>query len=340
MFDIYVKSYDEILMMVSEEELALKYLGMRVGKFHKSLFRKDPNPSATIYRNNKGRLQYNDFVYHYSLPYAIMIYKGWNNQDFLRQVSVDFNLSSVKNHQENSYNAIIQKLSIPIFKKHTVIKRKLRAFEDHDISFWGKYGIQKEWLQHPSVKVNPISHFWVENEKGTRMFKADKYAYCYDYFQYDDRILRKIYQPYNKIKWVSNVVGGVGGVCQLWETLPKEGRDLLIVTSSLKDGGTIYCNTYNILSRNEGIYTIAPNNESGYLPEQIIPKINKRFKNVLVWFDNDEAGIKAAKKYQSYYGWKYVYNPIGYPKDPSDFREKYGQKEFLTLFKYLIYNDS
>ena len=61
MFDIYVKSYDEILTMVSEEELALKYLGMRVGKFHKSLFRKDPNPSATLYRNNKGRLQYNDF---------------------------------------------------------------------------------------------------------------------------------------------------------------------------------------------------------------------------------------------------------------------------------------
>lgn len=340
MIEIYVKSYDEVVSQVDEERLARYYLGMKPGKFHKSLFRKDSNPSAQVYPNSKGRLQYNDFVYHYSLPYAIMAYKGWKMQEMLKQMTKDFNLNSTvlfpeicKNTENRNY------IKYHETAKNTIIKRKLRAFEDHDTKFWGKYGITKEWLQHPAVKVNPISHFWIKNNKGEQLYKADTYAYCYDYFNYDGRYLKKIYQPYSKFKWISNVTGGVGGVCQLWETLPKEGRELLVVTSSLKDGGTIYCNTFNIWRRNEGVYTIAPNNEGGYLPDQIIYKLNQRFKRIVTWFDNDESGIKAAKKYKSIYGWDYIFNPLGFPKDPSDFRDEYGQREFLTLFKYLIDND-
>lgn len=341
MIDIYVKSYDEILSQVGEEELAKYYLGMEMGKFYKSLFREDKKPSASLYYNYLRRLQYNDFVYHYSIPYAIAIYKNWSWTEMLKNISKDFNLkSNILVFPKNVINNDFQKQSYinDHHTKGTIIKRKLRTFESHDEIFWNKYGIPEEWLQHPAVKVNPISHFWIINDKGSRLIKADTHAYCYDYFNYNGRFLKKIYQPYNRIKWISNVTGGVGGVCQLWETLPKDKRDLLIVTSSLKDGGTIYCNTFNILSRNEGIYAIAPNNENSYLPDQIIYKLNERFKKIIVWFDNDESGILAAKKYKEIYGWNYVYNPLGFPKDPSDFRDEYGQREFLTLFKYLIYN--
>jgi len=336
----YVKSYESVLQQVDEAEIAKYYLFMEAGKFYKSLFRDDKNPSATLYYNHNNRLQYNDFVYHYSLPYAIIEYHGWTYREFLIRVSKDFNLKSIMIEQDiPSYGRPDITITGDSLKKETIIDRKFRGFEQHDLVFWEQYGISTEWLTHPAVKVGPISHFWIDNYKGRRMFKADTHAYCYDYFNYNGRYLRKIYQPYSiRAKWISNVVSGVGGVCQLWETLPKEGRDLLIVTSSLKDGGTIYCNTFNLFNRNEGIFCLAPNTENGFLPEQIIPKLNNRFKRILTWFDNDNAGILAGKKYQSKYGWEPIYNPIEYPKDPSDFRKTYGKREFISLFKYLVYD--
>ena len=60
----YAKSYDEVLTQISEESIALFYLSMYPGKFYKSLFREDKKPSATLYYNHSGRIQYNDFVYH------------------------------------------------------------------------------------------------------------------------------------------------------------------------------------------------------------------------------------------------------------------------------------
>lgn len=343
MIDIYVRTYKEVTNQIDEASIARFYLSMEVGKFYRSLFRDDTHPSASLYYNSEGKLQYNDFVHHYSLPYAIMNYYGWTLRDLLIRITNDFKLKSVSSDEEYASNKVLLPfgsiVDVNQFAKHTIIQRKLRDFELHDIEYWNQFGISKEWLTHSAVKVNPISHFWIDNNKGRRMFKADKYAYCYDYFYYGDRFLRKIYQPYNlsKGKWISNVAGGVGGVCQLWETLPKQGRELLIVTSSLKDGGTIYCNTFDVLRRNEGIYSIAPNNEGSYLPDQIVPKLKQRFKRIVVWFDNDRGGITSAKKYKELYGWDYIFNPEGYPKDPSDFRMKYGQREFIELFQYLLY---
>lgn len=336
----YVKTYEEVLKQIDEVSLAHFYLSMKPNKFYYSLFRKDSHPSASLYYNKQGRLQYNDFVYHFSLPYAIMQFKGWDHRTFFINVTRDFNLKSNSSEfdlsKPKSFNLIGHE--IDHIKKETLIERKLRPFENHDVEFWNQFGIYKEWLQHPAVKVNPISHFWINNHKGYRKYYADKYAYCFDYFRYNNRYLRKIYQPYSKVKWISNIVSGEGGVCQLWETLPKEGRDLLIVTSSLKDGGTIYCNTFNIFNHNEGIYTIAPNNESGFLPDQIIPKLNDRFERIITWFDNDNAGIIAGKKYRDRYGWEPIYNPLKFKqKDPSDFRKDYGHREFISLFKYLVY---
>lgn len=338
----YVKTYEGVLSQIDEASIARLYLSMEPSRFYKSIFRDDKIPSATLYYNNEGRLQYNDFVYHLSLPYAVMQYRGWTYREFLIRVSEDFKLTpkqtdSCVSPVFKGYNNITVSDAV---KKNTVIDRKFREIQQHDLDFWGQYGITTEWLTHPAVKVHPISHFWVDNYKGRRMFKADKYAYCYDYFEYEGRYLRKIYQPHLKVgKWISNVVSGEGGVCQLWETLPKQGRDLLIITSSLKDGGTIYCNTFNVFNRNEGIFSLAPNTENGFLPDQIIPKINSRFKRVLTWFDNDNSGILAGKKYKDVYGWEPIFNPLGYPKDPSDFREEYGHKEFISLTKHLIYDN-
>ena len=215
----YVKTYEEVLQQIDEASLARFYLSMEPDRFYKSLFRKDSHPSARLYYNSRGRLQYNDFVNHLSLPFAIMRYKGWDNRSFFINVTEDFKLKS-SSVELNTFNSNKSQnnfaYATDLIKKETLIERKIRSFEQHDVEFWNQFGINISWLQHPAVKVNPISHFWINNRKGYRRYSSEKYSYCFDYFRYENRYLRKIYQPYSKrVKWISNVVSGEGGVCQL-----------------------------------------------------------------------------------------------------------------------------
>jgi hypothetical protein len=330
-FDIQYPTYKEIIESIEESAICrLFFPSILVNKPFHSFFREDPNASARIFLNKKGRLCYNDFQIYLTLEYLIMEIYHFNPQELSKRILEGFGKDSSFIYNNKRTNKSYK-------YKPTVISKKARNWEEHDIEFWNEYGIDVAWLSDPRVNVEPVSHYWIENNKGRFMFNADKYAYSYNYFEYDDRMLRKIYQPYNeKFKWSSNIVSGEGGVLQLWDTLPKQGDDILIISSSLKDSGAIYCNTFDIFKRGQGIYSIAPNSEADFLPPQIVPKLNERFRNIYVWFDQDNGGHIGARKYQLKYG----YIPIFIPewcnvKDPSDFRKMCGKNEFITLIKSL-----
>jgi len=181
-----------------------------------------------------------------------------------------------------------------------------------------------EWLIR--ANITPIDYFWIDNKKGNFQFKASKLSYSYNYYWYLEVLLRKIYQP-NSLdsKWFSNVNATI---IQNYKNLPKTGENL-IVSSSYKDTGAIECNA--------NIPSVAPNTESAFLPEKVIPKLNERFKNKYVFFDQDAGGHNGAKRYEQKYGWKPIFIPewCGV-KDPSDFVKKYGQYEFIQMLKSII----
>jgi DNA primase len=60
----------------------------------------------------------------------------------------------------------------------------------------------------------------------------------------------------------------------------------------------------------------------------------------VTWFDNDYAGHKAAKKYQQLYGYEPIFIPEEWAKDPFEFRDKYGKREFVNLSNYLLYGNN
>jgi DNA primase len=67
---------------------------------------------------------------------------------------------------------------------------------------------------------------------------------------------------------------------------------------------------------------IAPDSENTMIPESTVTKLSKRYKSLIVLFDNDEPGIKAAERYKLKYGFNYV--TLVMEKDLSDSIEKHG----------------
>jgi hypothetical protein len=128
--------------------------------------------------------------------------------------------------------------------------------------------------------------------------------YIYGYFR-EDGTLYKIYQPKVKESKFIKVRDYIQGTEQLVFDKP-----YLIIASSLKD---LMAYQKLKISNSEAI---APDSENTMIPENIMSSISSKYQGVCVLFDNDEAGIKAAEKYKSKYGFNYVI--LDLEKDLSD----------------------
>lgn len=71
--------------------------------------------------------------------------------------------------------------------------------------------------------------------------------------------------------------------------MPKEGGEFLVITKSLKDVMCLYsC----------GITAIAPISENCFLNESQYERLRKKFKKIIIFFDNDLAGISNMNKFR------------------------------------------
>ena len=109
-------------------------------------------------------------------------------------------------------------------------------------------------------------------------------------------------------------------------------KDYLIITSSLKD--LMVFQKLKIVNAE----CIAPDSENTMISETTINKLSKNYKSIIVLFDNDEPGIKAAERYKHKYNFNYVILPM--EKDLSDSVAKYGidkvRDMLLPLLKQVI----
>ena len=214
---------------------------------------------------------------------------------------------------------------------HIDLQCKVREWRDYDVKYWESYGISLKWLKY--ADVYPISHKIVIKNGISYIFGADKYAYAYVEFK-EGKVTLKIYQPFNKqgYKWSSNINKSVWS---LWTKIPKRG-DNLIISSSVKDCLNIMCNLK--------IPSICLQGE-GYLPKpQVIETLKSRYKNIIVFFDNDfnnsdNPGHKDAERLCKEYAFRMVEIPKEYEsKDPSDLFKNHGKKIYLKVMNKLLEN--
>ena len=303
--------YEDILQYVSEEDIALFYLGATTKSTMYSLFREEDTPGKYLFWYN-GRIRYNDWVVKLSLPDVIMAKNNWSYAEFMGDLLKNFNQTKATIPQTKI------RRNLPPKTKHTEIKIKARGWQDYDLEFWLQYGISKEILIKFNVK--PIFYYWINNFLNV----ASKYHYSYDFYTEDELFRRKLYAPFEKKKkWVSNG----GKICQGENMLPYEG-DLLIITKSLKDVMTLY---------SLGFIAIAPPSESSFLPEEYFYKQKERFKNIVIFYDNDKTGIEKANKFSEQHNLPNISIPEGNEKDISDYRKKYGEDKTKELINKLLY---
>lgn len=319
-----------IVAAVSDYDLFRHYCsGFRaVNQKFSSEFRNDSDPSCIIGRWG-DRLYYKDFAEpnNYDAFAYIMRKYGVNFMQALCMINRDFELGLGSTYPRSklpmsgsapgvSYNVDIAQFSTA----PTVLRIKARKWQAKDGEYWKhRYGISLDTLR--KYKVVPIERYWYSGKKGHSMIITDFHAYAYfcGYME-DGRESWKIYQPYsNKDKWMSNVPGKY---LQGYDELPWVG-DLLIITKSLKDVMVLDQMGYN---------AIAPHGENFAISEELMSTIRNRFERVVILYDNDGPGMRAAASLAQKYELECVFLPEG-TKDVSDFVESYdyeGLDEVLT----------
>lgn len=312
---------DLILSKIREETLMEHYLGIPVKKgLHKSPLRTDSTPTCAFYRNAKGDLIFKDFRGDFSGNFISVVMYKFNCSFYkaLQIIANDFGIVSRKDIKVNKSK--IKEYTNVEFKetKAAVIQIECKEYDKHELNYWGRYGITESTLK--KFKVYSCKNVWLNNNL-FHLQKTKQLVFGYYGGHKDELEQWRIYFPgRKKFKFISNWrKTQLQGARQL----PKEGGEFLVITKSLKDVMTLYeC----------GVPSVAPISENLFITDSQYERISKAFKNIILFYDNDLAGISNMNKIRKQYPVHVVFIPREFNvKDISDFYEKYGREKTLDL---------
>ena len=301
-----------LLSKNSEETYMRTYLKIPVQKgLQISPLRKDRKPTASFYRNSKGDLIFHDFGigFHENFIGVVMYLYHCDYQKALHIIAEDFGY--VDKVSDTPRIKIIQETEVISEKQETLIQIEKRPFTDTELKWWQSFGITAETLH--KFKVHACKNVFLN---GNYFCSSSPYNPIYGYYggKLNKSELWRIYFPKKKsFRFISN---WNGRMIQGAKQLPKTG-ELLVITKSLKD-----C----MLLHELGIPAIAPCSEVSFVNKTQLSHLKNRFKQIVVFYDNDYTGVtflnKIKKKYPDLF---YFIIPRKYGvKDISDYCKKYG----------------
>lgn len=304
-------SLNDILSEVSESDILYHYFGVtHIPCIISSPLRVDRRPSFGLYSLNGKKIYWKDLSRktegglwdllgeYWGVSYREVITKVWEDLPNIATTNISSNrLGKPKSTSFKSYN------------EGTDLQCKVREWLPHDIEYWQSFGISIEWLKY--ADIYPISHKIVIKDNNRYVFAADKYAYAY-VERKEGRVTLKIYQPFNKVyKWSNK---HDRSVISLWTKIPETG-DKLIICSSMKDALCVWANC--------GIPCIAIQGEGYGISDTAVSELRRRYKEIYILLDNDEAGLKDGLSLSESTGFTNLVLP------------NYGAKDCSDLFKLL-----
>lgn len=314
---------DDVLRVASEAQIVSYYLGiLKVPCIINSPLRQDRHPSFGLYSPNGTEINYIDFSTRDRGTIFTLLKNMWNLDypEVFKRICQDFS-------KFNSKATVIKSSKCDTTSQESSsnieMKCKVREWKDYDLEYWASYGITLPWLKY--ANVYPISHKIIVKDGKEFVFGADKYAYAYVEFK-EGKTTLKIYQPFNKrgFKWANK---HDRSVISLWTKVPKTG-DKIVVCSSLKDALCLWANT--------SIPAIAIQGEGYGISNTAINELKRRYKEVYILLDNDEAGLRDGEKLSASTGFINLVLPnINGAKDVSDL---YKSLENKKRFKNIILN--
>lgn len=336
MYDInrFVKKQlteESLLEEVSEYEIYRYYIGdFVIGRPFNSPLAKDDNPSFTIFIPKKypGKLFFKDF--RGITGDAIVFVKehfGLNYKEALERIAIDFNLEDkfLINTSFKQIKPVTLRLAkedrLDLKKESLNLKITSRDWKIHDKTYWKSYGISKGTLE--LFNVVSIKYYWMYD----KLYNADKYAYAYKEWK-DNELNYKIYQPFRESNNHKFVNGFLDGTFSGWDLLP-EYSNLIIITKSAKDCMFLYEHGYN---------AIAPQGEGYTFKPQVIDILKAKCKKLVLFYDNDEAGINSAKRNCEEFNLEYVTTNSKY-KDITDYYKNNGLEKTINLLNKIFNYD-
>lgn len=315
-------SHEYINMYISDYDIYTHYLGARfeVNKAFNSPFHKDMNPSFGIYDIGGGKLLFKDHSKGLTGNVVMFVQQILQLPDFksaLTQIYVDL----VINTEKLSKKQLI--VSKEVHRKKSVdLGVKRMQYSPRDRKYWQEFNLSKSILD--KFEVSPIKYLFV-GPFIKHEYTKDEPMYVYKVY---DKI--KVYRPLSdkKQKWYGSLTRNyVHGFKQL----PDNG-DLLIITKSLKDVMCLYSLGYTAIS---------PSSEGTLVPEQAINQLKKRFKKIIILYDNDEAGLIYANKMKKRYDLPSTIIPIDSgEKDTADYFKKYGEIKTKQMLSEILVSKS
>lgn len=323
-------SKEKILKYVTEEEvfsLVFGYLPKEM-EYVTSPFRNDGVPGCWFERMSKNILRFKDYVENYFPDCFDAVRRYYQLPSFYHTLVFIYkhliegkDLEPVTHQRQDNVSV----------KNDFIIGFQGRNFTKEDAKFWMPYGINREQLISDSVF--PVSHVFLKNtKKGDVSYRLKDICYAYTDFE-DGRV--KLYYPHNSDKrFITNCVSDDIGCTS---SLPQYGRQL-IITKSYKDCRVI---------RNMGRNSVWFQNEGVIPSKELLIKLVKRFKNVVVLYDNDKTGREKSVKVSQYINEIFpgkaraLWIPEEYldedVTDPADLKKHKGQEILSDFFAdYLL----
>ena len=314
-------NWENILKHISTYDMFKYYISSfkTVKKPFCSELRKDRKPSCSIKILSDGTAIYKDFSTNETFTIISYLKNKYSlaYMNILIMISNDFGLGMHDGIKKGK--SMIKKGKV--YKKQpkykgVSIEISSKNFNKKGILYWEQYGITKEILS--KFEVKQITAYSLNGQYGPIGNYEIAFAYYFGNGKY--KLLRPERKEY---KWMTNCKSkDVQGIRQL----PTKGKTLLI-TKSLKDIMTLY---------SIGAHSIAPQSESTLLSLKGIEKTKQNWEIIFIYYDNDEAGLRMAKEHSKLYGIPYIYNPLGSPKDASDYYKKYGKEKLQIMLKKLL----
>lgn len=280
-------SREFILKKITQETIMEHYLGVNINtKTFCNPLRNDKHPSCSFYKNNIGNVYMIDYTgfFHGDCFDVVKFKYNCSFGEALHIIATDFGL--IKADRVVNPPAIVYSNKImESVNKETVLQATIKDFTEEELNWWAKFGITKKILN--KYRVFSIHYVFINRVPKLESTAASP---IYGYYYGKDttgRELWKFYMPKKKkFRFLMNTQKMQGT-----HMLPKTG-DLLVVTKSMKDV---------MVFHSMGIPAIAPQSESVILTDSDYNKYKARFKNIVVVYDGDRAGInsmlKCRKKY-------------------------------------------
>ncbi len=319
-YTLFEPSLDYINSKLTQREIIEYYIGHSINKPVRSPFREDRKPTITFRETANGRV----------------IWKDWGNGDTgdaITWVMKLYNLSFVDAIRDiykhliegRGYNPTPDRKLFYEAKKR--VKREfiveVQDFRIRDLAYWNSFGIDKDTLF--KYNVFSVRKFTIVKEDSDVVFhySTDNPTFGYRFYHETEEYW-KIYRPLSDMRFFYN---GTVSIMEGYDQLPLFDNKLLI-TKSLKDVMLLHKLGYNAISLQ---------GESNPLTEINYLTLTDRFKDIIVFYDNDDPGVKNTQRMVD----SYNFNSILVPKetgckDITDVYKAYGLEYSINLMKDLL----